>query len=83
MVGLTTAALGAQHVTLTDQQQLLPLLQRNIQVSTVAFLMAATPVPRQCTFFDAAYRGHMCDSSQQHFDKCKLLVHSLIVIQVK
>jgi predicted nicotinamide N-methyase len=44
MVGLTAAALGAQHVTLTDQQQLLPLLQRNIQVSTVALLKAGTQV---------------------------------------
>lgn len=32
VVGLTAAALGAQAVTLTDKQQILPLLQRNIQV---------------------------------------------------
>lgn len=31
IVGLTAAALGAQAVTLTDKQQILPLLQRNIQ----------------------------------------------------
>lgn len=33
VVGLVAAALGAQQVTLTDKQQILPLLKRNIQVS--------------------------------------------------
>jgi predicted RNA methylase len=38
VVGLTAAALGAQQVTLTDQKQLLPLLQRNIKVSADAHI---------------------------------------------
>jgi predicted nicotinamide N-methyase len=42
VVGLTAAALGAQQVILTDQQQLLPLLQRNIIVSTGAHLYSLT-----------------------------------------
>lgn len=43
VVGLTAAALGAQAVTLTDKEQILPLLQRNIQVrcsSAVQALLA-------------------------------------------
>lgn len=44
VVGLTAAALGAQQVTLTDQQQLLPLLQRNIQVSTTARIQPACAI---------------------------------------
>lgn len=32
VVGLTAAALGAQQVTLTDTERLVPLLERNIKV---------------------------------------------------
>lgn len=40
VVGLTATALGAKQVTLTDKEHLIPLLQRNINVSALLFAQA-------------------------------------------
>lgn len=73
VVGLTAAALGAQHVTLTDQQQLLPLLQRNIQVGTPVLQTAAANAPPRWRICLSSSSIRTAASSSAN--KSKLLEH--------